>query len=180
MQEDINTTMDSKSDVNENVNVKLDSSSNSYKTITMSDLSNNLLSANQFNILKFICYKTNWNMEKIVEKMNTYNGNYKKLLKEFEENKLINIVMRQTTYDKNEAYDKLKMYKGDVNAVVREYLGGGSKKNEDNKTVNQQMFKEMRYFMDGVKRDYDNRKKAQENMKLINTLLNKGECPEEK
>ena len=60
--------------------------------------------------------------------------------------KEIGIIMRQTNVTQEQAVKKLNDHKGDYVNVIKEYLNIPLKKatNDDNKTINQRIFKEIR------------------------------------
>ena len=81
--------------------------------------------------------------------------------------------MRQTTYTREEAFEELKKYNGDVQMVLREYLDYESKANPivtGEKTTNQKIFSEIRGFMDTAIQGYNQRKEHEEHMKEVHTL----------
>jgi len=88
---------------------------------------------------------------------------------------LSNLVMRQTDYDKETAIEKLKEYKGDIMAIIREYMGPSKKPEENNpKTTNQVIMKEIRTLMDDAASKYRIKKDLEEKRKLmIERLMNK-------
>tara|TARA_Y100000389_G_C17268498_1_gene416697 strand:- start:290 stop:754 length:465 start_codon:yes stop_codon:yes gene_type:complete len=106
------------------------------------------------NIIKYVCYKTNNHPKNVVEILRLNGGNYKKIIREYQENELIEIVMRQTDYDRENAYLKLKEFNGDYEKVIKNYLGIQNKDNNDeisDKTTNQKIFNHIRDFMDNSK-----------------------------
>lgn len=56
---------------------------------------------------------------------------------------LVDIIMGQTEYSKRQAIEGLERLKGDYMAVIREYLGT-SKKESKPKSLNQQIYSEIR------------------------------------
>lgn len=81
---------------------------------------------------------------------------------------LVQVVCRQTDYDKEKAKDKLIQHSLDLQAVVREYMGVGEKKTVEKKTsTNQMVFKEFRTFLDEAASSYYKRKEAEELRKKI-------------
>ena len=106
------------------------------------------------NIIKYVCYKTNNYPKNVVEILRLNGGNYKKIIREYQENELIEIVMRQTDYDRENAYLKLKEFNGDYEKVIKNYLGIQNKDNNDeisDKSTNQKIFNHIRDFMDNSK-----------------------------
>ena len=107
------------------------------------------------NILKYVFFKTNLLPNEIVEKLQKNNGNYKKIVREFEENQIIDIVLRQTDYTREIAYEKLKKENGDYIKVIKEYMGVKEKPELVCKSTNQKIFNEIRNFMDNSKIEND-------------------------
>ena len=71
----------------------------------------------------------------------------------------IAIILRQTNYSEEEAREKLIEYNNDYIAVIKAYLGvekGASK--PEIKSVNQEIYKQMRFKLDSAMRDYTVRK----------------------
>jgi len=73
------------------------------------------------------------------------------------------IVMRQTDYSQEQALEKLKQHNNDIMSIVREYMGVSAitKKNEL-KSVNQQIYKEIRTLMDDAAASYKIKKETQQ------------------
>ena len=71
----------------------------------------------------------------------------------------IDIILRQTNYSEEEAREKLFEYNNDYIAVIKSYLG--VKKvaaKPEIKSVNQEIYKQMRFKLDSAMRDYTVRK----------------------
>ena len=78
----------------------------------------------------------------------------------------IEMIMRQTDYDKVTAEQKLEQHKNNVMDVIREYLTEGKPINnlqKNNLSKNQQIYKEIRTFMDDAAREYEKNKENKEN-----------------
>ena len=81
---------------------------------------------------------------------------------------LIDMVIRQTDYNQETAYQKLLEFNNDIMAVIRDYMkptGSGSMpvntSNEIKGSKNQQIYKEIRGMMDNAARNYEERKAKQ-------------------
>jgi len=78
----------------------------------------------------------------------------------------IEMIMRQTDYDKIVAEQKLEQHKNNVMDVIREYLTDGKPINTNlqtnNLSKNQQIYKEIRTFMDDAAREYEKNKENAE------------------
>ena len=73
---------------------------------------------------------------------------------------IIGLVMRQTNYTRSDTIQKLKESQGNYIQVIKNYINPVSKPEvKEDKTVNQTIMSEIRYFMDGVNRGYEERKK---------------------
>jgi hypothetical protein len=73
------------------------------------------------------------------------------------ENK-IQMILRQTDYTEEITREKLKEYNYDHILVIKSYFGISEKKIPVAESVNQEIYKQMRYKLDGVIRDYNFRK----------------------
>lgn len=121
----------------------------------MTDLSNNQIidiSGNQAKILEEQERRRKFIMEKR-EKQKLY---------------LRDLVMRQTDYDEETAVQKLEEFKGDVMAIVREYMGPAKKVEQNTPTsTNQVIMKEIRTMMDDAAAKYRIKKDLEERKKLF-------------
>jgi len=71
--------------------------------------------------------------------------------------KKIDMIMRQSDYTEEQAREKLTQFNGDHLLVIKDYLGIPEKKTDTVKSVNQEIYKQIRYNLDGAMRDYNNR-----------------------
>jgi len=67
----------------------------------------------------------------------------------------VNIIARQTDYDNETAYEKLKEANGDHIQVIKNYMGITEKKAPGVKSVNQEIYRQLRHKMDNSIRDYN-------------------------
>lgn len=76
---------------------------------------------------------------------------------------LVELIMRQTNYDKDVAEQKLKDHNNDYMQVIREYMTPSNKKPvcTTRLSVNQQIYKEIRSMMDDAAKKYE----AEKNIK---------------
>ena len=72
------------------------------------------------------------------------------------------MILRQTDYTEEEAKNKLKEFNYDHIQVVKSYLGITEKKTQPIKTVNQEIYKQIRYRLDSNMREYNLRKERDE------------------
>jgi succinate dehydrogenase/fumarate reductase flavoprotein subunit len=63
--------------------------------------------------------------------------------------------MRQTDYDSETAKNKVKEFNGNVEAIVREFINPPTKK-EEKKSVNQEIYGQIRGLMDDAARNFRN------------------------
>lgn len=71
-------------------------------------------------------------------------------IEEIDMDDLCEKVMRQTDYDKTTAEEKLKKFELNVMNVIRDYLKPKPRVQNKPKSLNQQIYKEIREFMDKV------------------------------
>ena len=83
----------------------------------------------------------------------------------------VNKIMRQTDYSKESALEKLKEHNFDEVATIRSYLGIDEKKNNKNdvkiKSINQEIYKQLRYKLNTNMKDYQERVEKGEVKKII-------------
>jgi hypothetical protein len=80
--------------------------------------------------------------------------------------KHVKIVMSQTNYTNEEAIEKLKLFNCDYMRVIKDYMGIPEKKVENKiKSVNQEIFRQIRTKLDSSMRDY--REKNPINMEQV-------------
>ena len=74
----------------------------------------------------------------------------------------IEMILRQTDYTEDEAKNKLKEFNYDHIQVIKSYLGITEKKAPPIKTVNQEIYKQLRHRLDSNMREYNLRKERDE------------------
>ena len=142
---------------------------------TLVDTSNNKREWTQehTNVLNYVCSTTGLHKNEALSRLHYYNGDYVKLIQDFTINKTIEVVMRQTVYTREETVELLKKYNGDYKRIIKEYIVGDKIENTEteqkpnDKSTNQQIFSEIRGFMDNVKTQYDKRVEYQKKQELI-------------
>ena len=72
-------------------------------------------------------------------------------------NDTIQIIMRQKNYSEEIAKEKLQEFNYDHVAVIRAYFGISEKKQSPIKSVNQEIYKQLRYKLDSNMRNYQER-----------------------
>lgn len=79
---------------------------------------------------------------------------------------MINLVMRQTNYDKDVIIEKLEVNNNNYLAIIKEYIMQDKKemKKKENKSTNQKIMSEIRTFMDDVNNQHAKRKRYNERM----------------
>ena len=78
----------------------------------------------------------------------------------------IQVIMRQTDYTEDIAKEKLKEFNYDHIAVIKSYLGVTEKKVEPVKSLNQEIYKQLRHRLDKNMRNYNERVEKGEARKL--------------
>ena len=78
----------------------------------------------------------------------------------------IHKVMRQTDYTEEMAREKLKLFNYDEILVIKSYLGISDKKVQPIKSVNQEIYKQLRYRLDSNMRNYQERVEKGEAKKI--------------
>jgi hypothetical protein len=81
--------------------------------------------------------------------------------------KKIQLVMRQTNYNNEEALDKLKIFQFDELKVIKEYFGITEKKSSKINSVNQEIYKQIRSHLDGAMTNYRERVEKGEVKKIV-------------
>jgi hypothetical protein len=83
------------------------------------------------------------------------------------------IIKRQTDYTDEEIILKMQTHNNDPMAILREYMSGTPliKKEEQNKSVNQTIYSEIRHLMDNAASTYKHKKEMEERNKLIREKL---------
>jgi hypothetical protein len=87
--------------------------------------------------------------------------------------KFINIIKTQTTYDDYFAIQKLKDFNYDYMKVIRDYMGIKEKKPEPIKSVNQEIYKQIRRNLDTTMKEY--RENNPVNLEQVKTNLQESE-----
>ena len=86
----------------------------------------------------------------------------------------VKTVMTQTNYTEDEAREKLKLFNCDYMRVLKDYMGIPEKqKNTKVKSVNQEIYRQIRTTLDSSMRDY--RQKNPINMDQVITNLQESE-----
>ena len=90
----------------------------------------------------------------------------------FNEN-IINLVIKQTNYSRDEAIEKLESWNGNYVNVVKEYLNPNFKEKKEKKklTKNQQVMAGIRNFMDEASKNYEKRKAYQRQVNAYKAKL---------
>ena len=72
------------------------------------------------------------------------------------------VIMRQTDYDEEKAFIKLKEHDLNVVSVVHEYLGVKSVEKKDERSTNQKVFGEFRKFLDDASNAHYKKQEAEQ------------------
>ena len=79
----------------------------------------------------------------------------------------IQIVLRQTDYTYEQAREKLQEKNFDEIATIKAYLGISEKKPKEIKSINQEIYKQIRYRLDSNMQEYRERAEKGEAKKLL-------------
>jgi len=79
----------------------------------------------------------------------------------------VQLIMRQTDYTEEMAVIKLRENNFDEMATIKRYLGIQEKKQEPIKSVNQEIYKQLRYRLDSNMRNYHERVEKGEVKKVV-------------
>jgi hypothetical protein len=79
----------------------------------------------------------------------------------------IELLLRQTDYTKEVAFEKLKENEFDEIKVIRSYFGINEKKNKPIHSINQEIYKQIRHRLDSNMRDYQERVEKGEVKKIV-------------
>ena len=79
----------------------------------------------------------------------------------------VQIILRQTDYSEDVAREKLKEYNFNEINVIKAYFGISEKKQPELKSINQEIYKQIRYKLDSNMRDYNIRVENGEAKKLL-------------
>ena len=79
----------------------------------------------------------------------------------------IQIIIRQTNYSEEVAKEKLLQYNFNEISVIKSYLGISEKKNNQVKSINQEIYKQLRHKLDSNMRDYQVRVEKGEVKKIV-------------
>jgi len=78
----------------------------------------------------------------------------------------IEVILRQTDYTKEKALEKLKENSFDELKVIRSYFGIADKATKPIQSINQEIYKQIRYKLDSNMRDYQERVEKGEAKKI--------------
>ena len=79
----------------------------------------------------------------------------------------IQIILRQTDYSEEVAKEKLLQHNFNEISVIKSYLGISEKKNVQVKSINQEIYKQLRHKLDSNMRDYQVRVEKGEVKKVV-------------
>jgi len=79
----------------------------------------------------------------------------------------VQVILRQTDYNEEQAREKLKEYGFDEIATIKAYLGITEKKAPQIKSVNQEIYKQLRSKLDSNMRNYQERVDKGEVKKIV-------------
>jgi len=76
-------------------------------------------------------------------------------------------ILRQTDYTEEEAREKLKEYNFNEITVIKSYFGISEKKEKPLYSINQEIYRQLRYKLDSNMRDYNQRVEKGEAKQLL-------------
>jgi hypothetical protein len=74
----------------------------------------------------------------------------------------IQIILRQTNYTEVEASNKLDEFDNDEIKVIKDFLGIPQKKEKPIQSVNQEIYKQIRFKLENCRKDFELRKEINE------------------
>jgi hypothetical protein len=77
----------------------------------------------------------------------------------------IQLILRQTDYTEEEALAKLLECNEDAMLVIKKFLGIPDKKQTQVSSVNQEIYKQLRYKLDSSMREYQSKKDSEKTIK---------------
>ena len=72
----------------------------------------------------------------------------------------IQLIMRQTNYTEDEAYRQLQLCDNNPIKVIKLYLGITEKKDPPVKSINQEIYKQLRHKLDTSMKEYNSKQEA--------------------
>jgi hypothetical protein len=81
--------------------------------------------------------------------------------------KKVEIIMRQTDYDKDKSIEKLKVFQFDEIKVIKDYFGIAEKSKPKVNSLNQEIYRQIRTHLDVAMSDYRERVNKGEVKKVI-------------
>jgi len=90
----------------------------------------------------------------ILEKTQKYSREQLEKMLDEKENQVIDFVLRQTNMEREEAIKRLNEYDFDSIKVIKEHFGIKEQKQDNVVSVNQQVYREIRGFMDKAAKQY--------------------------
>jgi len=113
----------------------------------------------------------------ILEKTQKYSREQLEKMLDEKENQIIEFVLRQTNMEREKALEKLNEYDFDSIKVIKEHFGIKEKIQDDTVSVNQQVYREIRGFMDKAAKQYrftkELEKRKEEMLQFIRERENK-------
>jgi hypothetical protein len=79
----------------------------------------------------------------------------------------VQIILRQTDYTEEKAREKLQQFNNNEIAVIKDYFGIAEKKAPPVRSVNQEIYKQLRSHLDSSMKDYRERVEKGEVKKIV-------------
>ena len=116
-------------------------------------------------------------IDSILEKTQKYSREQLEKMLDEKENQVIEFVLRQTNMEREKAVERLNEYDFDSIKVIKEHFGIKEKPRDNIVSVNQQVYREIRGFMDKAAKQYrftkELEKRKQEMLEFIKERENK-------
>jgi hypothetical protein len=113
----------------------------------------------------------------ILEKTQKYSREQLEKMLDEKENQVIEFVLRQTDMEREKAVERLNEYDFDSIKVIKEHFGIKEKNQDNIVSVNQQLYREIRGFMDKAAKQYrftkELEKRKEEMLEFIRERENK-------
>lgn len=93
-------------------------------------------------------------IDSILERTNKYTREQLEELLDQKEKQVLELVLRQTDLEREKAIELLKENDYDSIKVIKQYMGIKEKREEKQVSVNQQVYREIRGFMDNASKQY--------------------------
>ena len=119
-------------------------------------------------------------IDSILERTNKYTREQLEELLDLKEKQVLELVLRQTDLEREKAIELLKENDYDSIKVIKQYMGIKEKKEKKEVSVNQQVYREIRGFMDNASKQYRFSKELEKKREEMMEFLKEKEKEKEK